>query len=124
VPSAPVELFHWGTSVVLTVIAVAVGVVVLRRWTRRGRDLWRSSDSSRLPVDRLYDRVVVRPVRGLASAVRIGDRDVIETYVEGAGVTTRGLGWLLRRGQTGAVQGYLMVVVVGAAAIAIVAGLA
>jgi len=123
VPGEPLELFHWTTSILLTLVVVVVGAPVLRQWGRRGRDLWQPVDLPRLPVDRLYDRVLVRPVRGLASAVRISDRDVIETYVEGAGVTTRGLGRLLRRAQTGAVQGYLMVVVVGAAAIALVAGL-
>ena len=123
VPGEPLELFHWTTSILLTLVVVVVGALVLRQWGRRGRDLWQPVDLPRLPVDRLYDRVLVRPVRGLASAVRISDRDVIETYVEGAGVTTRGLGRLLRRAQTGAVQGYLMVVVVGAAAIALVAGL-
>jgi NADH-quinone oxidoreductase subunit L len=123
-PVEPLELFHWPMSIVLTLVAVAVGAFVLRRWAQRGRDLWRSVDVPLLPVDRLYDLVLVRPVRGLAAAVRIGDSDVIETYVEGAGATTRGLGWLLRRAQTGAVQGYLMVVVVGAAAIALVVGLA
>jgi hypothetical protein len=34
----------------------------------------------------------------------------------------RGAGWLVRRAQNGNVQGYLMVVVVGAAVIAVVAG--
>jgi len=120
----PVELFHWTTAVLMTLVVLGSGAVVLRLWQRRGRALWKPYDVPRLPVDRLYDRVLVRPVRRLAVAAGIGDRDVIETYVEGASGSARGLGWLLGRTQTGAVQTYLMVVVVGAVAIAVVAGLA
>ena len=61
-------------------------------------------------------------MRRLAVVVRAGDRDVIDAYADGAAASARGLGGLLRRGQNGSVQGYLMVVVVGAAAIAVVAG--
>ena len=58
----------------------------------------------------------------LAILARAGDRDVIDAYADGAAASTRGLGWLLRRAQNGSVQGYLMVVVVGAAAVAVAAG--
>ena len=54
--------------------------------------------------------------------VRASDRDVIDGYADGAGASARGLGGLLRLAQSGNVQTYLMVVVVGAAAVAIVAG--
>ncbi|HEX6248690.1 MAG TPA: proton-translocating NADH-quinone oxidoreductase subunit L, partial [Nocardioidaceae bacterium] len=60
----------------------------------------------------------------LARGVRAGDRDVIDGYADGAGATTRGLGWALRRAQTGNIQTYLMVVLVGACAIAVAAGVA
>ena len=75
------------------------------------------------PIDWVWDRFLVRPVRRLALVVRAGDRDVIDAYAGGAAATARGAGGLLRRTQTGSVQGYLMVVVVGAAAIAVAAGL-
>jgi NADH-quinone oxidoreductase subunit L len=61
-------------------------------------------------------------VRTLATVVRAADRDVIDAYADGAGATARGLGRVLRVTQNGNVQGYLFVVVVGAAALAVVAG--
>ncbi len=67
---------------------------------------------------------MVRPVQVLARLVRANDRDVIDTYADGAGAATRGLGWLLRRAQAGNVQAYLMVVLVGACAVAVAAGVA
>ncbi len=64
----------------------------------------------------------MRPVRWLAQLVRAGDRDVIDGYADGAGASARGIGGLLRLAQTGNVQTYLVVVVVGAAAVAVLAG--
>ena len=61
----------------------------------------------------------MRWLSGLAVA---GDRDVIDGYADGAGATARGVGGLLRRTQTGNVQAYLLAVVGGAAAVAVVAG--
>jgi NADH-quinone oxidoreductase subunit L len=54
--------------------------------------------------------------------VRAGDRDVVDAYAEGAGASARGLGWVLRLAQNGNVQAYLLVVVVGAAVVAVAAG--
>ena len=65
---------------------------------------------------------LVRPVLALSRAVVIGDRDVVDSYAEGAGASARGLGWLLRAAQNGNMQVYLMVVVVGATALAVAAG--
>ena len=76
------------------------------------------------PVDRVYELAVVRPVRWLAQVVKAGDRDVIDGYADGAGASARGIGGLLRLAQNGNVQTYLMVVVVGAAAAAVLAGVA
>jgi NADH-quinone oxidoreductase subunit L len=122
-PAGEVHLFDLVTAALTTLLVLAVGAAVLRRRRSHGRDLW--SAAARRPVaDRLADTLVVRPVRRLASAATLGDRDVIETYVAGASGSTRGLGWLLRRTQTGVVQTYLMVVVVGAVAVAVAAGLA
>jgi NADH-quinone oxidoreductase subunit L len=54
--------------------------------------------------------------------VVINDRDVVDAYAESAAGSARGLGWVLRLAQNGNVQAYLMVVVVGAAAVAVAAG--
>ena len=118
----PVDMFHWSTAVLMTLVTVATGVAVLARYRRRGRELWRPVVVPHPPVDRVWDAAIVRPVNRLAILARAGDRDVIDAYADGAAASTRGLGWLLRRAQNGSVQGYLMVVVVGAAAIAVAAG--
>lgn len=118
-------LVHPTTAVLMTLLVAATAAVVYLLWRRHGgRDPWHPFVLPHPAVDRVYDVGVVRPVRLLARAVRAGDRDVIDGYADGAGATTRGLGWLLRRAQNGNVQAYLMVVVVGACAIAVAAGVA
>jgi len=117
------ELLHTGLSVVMTVLVVATGGLVAWSWQRSGgREPWSPFVLPHPPVDRIYAAGVVRPVGWLARLARANDREVIEGYVEATGAFTRGLGWLLRRAQTGNVQTYLMVVVVGACAAAVVAG--
>jgi NADH-quinone oxidoreductase subunit L len=104
-------------------LVVATAVVVAWQWRRSGgRDPWHPFVLPHPPVDRVYAVGLVRPVRWLARGAVAGDRDVIDAYADGAGAATRGVGWVLRRAQTGNVQTYLMVVVVGACAIAVAAG--
>ena len=116
------ELIHPVESLLMTALVLVTGAVVLLVWRSRGRSMWPRVVLPHPPVDRLYDAAVVRPVRRLAQLVRASDRDVIDGYADGAGASARGLGGLLRLAQSGNVQTYLMVVVVGAAAVAIVAG--
>ncbi|HET6700144.1 MAG TPA: NADH-quinone oxidoreductase subunit L [Nocardioidaceae bacterium] len=129
-PLAPAdqELVHGAVSVVMTLLVVAAAAGTGWLWRRdAGADPWARAGRVRaphVPVDRAYDLAVVRPVGWLARGARGGDRDVIEAYVDGAGATARGAGRLLRLAQNGNVQGYLMVVVVGAAALAVLAGAA
>ncbi|MEU6892949.1 NADH-quinone oxidoreductase subunit L [Streptomyces sp. NPDC046557] len=70
-------------------------------------------------LDAVYDRLFVRPVRGAASLVRFLDREVVDTYVRGAGTGPRLLGGLVRRAQTGNVQSYLSALLAGAVVLAI-----
>jgi NADH-quinone oxidoreductase subunit L len=116
------HLFHWSTSVLMTLLVIVTATVVLVLYARRGRQMWSAVVVPHPPIDWVWDRFLVRPVRRLALVVRAGDRDVIDAYADGAAASARGVGGLLRRTQTGSVQGYLMVVVVGAAAIAVAAG--
>lgn len=110
------------TSVLLTLLVLVAGAVVLLAWRRRGRDLWRPVPVPHPTVDLAYAGLLVRPVQRLALLARANDRDVIEAYVAGVAASARGLGWLLRRTQTGSIRVYLTVVVVGAAAVAVAAG--
>ncbi len=116
------ELFHLAESAGMTLLVAVVAVVVLVLWRRHGRAMWPRVVLPHPPVDRLYDAGLVRPVRRMSLVVRAGDRDVVESYVLGSGAAVRGIGRLLRLAQTGNVQTYLMVVVVGAAALAVAAG--
>jgi NADH-quinone oxidoreductase subunit L len=107
----------------MTLLVGATAIVVTRLWRRSGgRDPWHAVALPHPAVDRIYAAGVVRPVRWLATLVRANDRDVIEGYADGTGFAARGLGWLLRKAQNGNVQTYLMVVVVGACAAAVAAG--
>ena len=117
------HLLHVELSIVMTVLVALTAAAVFALWRRAGRtDPWPPYRFPHPPVDQLYDIGVVRPVNRLAILVRAGDRDVIDAYANGAGASARGIGWLLRLTQNGNVQGYLMVVVVGAAALALAAG--
>ena len=135
-PAYDEPLVHLGTAVATTALVVlaAVAVLALRGRTLRGRTLRGRTVRDRAPglprrvagwrvgADTAYDLALVRPVRWLAGVVRAGDRDVIDAYAAGAGASARGLAVLLGRSQTGSVRVYLMVVVVGAAAVAVAAG--
>ncbi|MFJ8012818.1 NADH-quinone oxidoreductase subunit L [Streptomyces sp. NPDC096339] len=70
-------------------------------------------------LDAVYDRLFVRPVRAAASLVRFLDREVVDTYVRGAGTAPKLFGSLVRRAQTGNVQSYLSALFAGAVVLAI-----
>ncbi|MGW7329531.1 NADH-quinone oxidoreductase subunit 5 family protein [Streptomyces sp. NPDC054840] len=70
-------------------------------------------------LDAVYDRLFVRPVQAAASLVRFLDREVVDTYVRGAGTGTQLLGSLVRRAQTGNVQSYLSALLAGAVVLAL-----
>ncbi|AUH41211.1 NADH-quinone oxidoreductase subunit 5 family protein [Streptomyces sp. CMB-StM0423] len=70
-------------------------------------------------VDALYAALFVRPVQAAARLVRFLDREVVETYVRGAGTAPRLLGAAVRRAQTGNVQSYLSALLGGALVLAV-----
>ncbi|MFE2328420.1 NADH-quinone oxidoreductase subunit L [Streptomyces sp. NPDC059385] len=70
-------------------------------------------------LDAVYDRLFIRPVLAAASLVRFLDREVVDTYVRGAGTAPRLFGSLVRRAQTGNVQSYLSALFAGAVVLAI-----
>ena len=72
-------------------------------------------------LDALYSALFVRPVVAAARLVRFLDREVIETYVRGAGAVPRLLGAAVRRAQTGNVQTYLSALLAGSVVLAIAA---
>ncbi|MFF5568401.1 NADH-quinone oxidoreductase subunit L [Streptomyces sp. NPDC012623] len=72
-------------------------------------------------LDAVYHQLFVRPVLAAARLVRFLDREVVDTYVRGAGTGARGLGALVRRAQTGNVQTYLSALLAGSVVLAIAA---
>jgi NADH-quinone oxidoreductase subunit L len=72
-------------------------------------------------LDAVYHLLFVRPVLAAADLVRFLDREVVDTYVRGAGTGTRWLGTAVRRAQTGNVQTYLSALLAGSVVLAIAA---
>ncbi|MFF8030614.1 NADH-quinone oxidoreductase subunit L [Streptomyces sp. NPDC016626] len=72
-------------------------------------------------LDAVYTALFVRPVRAGASLVRFLDREVVETYVRGAGNLPRWLGTAVRRAQTGNLQTYVSALLAGTVVLAVAA---
>ncbi|MEU3841682.1 NADH-quinone oxidoreductase subunit L [Streptomyces sp. NPDC028635] len=72
-------------------------------------------------LDAVYDALFVRPVQAGASLVRFLDREVVDTYVRGAGALPRWLGAAVRRAQTGNVQTYVSALLAGTVVLAVAA---
>lgn len=64
-------------------------------------------------LDAVYTDLFVRPVMAAASLVRFLDREVVDTYVRGAGTLPRLLGAAVRRAQTGNMQTYVSALLAG-----------
>ncbi|MET9501386.1 NADH-quinone oxidoreductase subunit L [Streptomyces sp. NPDC006622] len=64
-------------------------------------------------LDAVHTTLFVRPVQAGASLVRFLDREVVDTYVRGAGALPRWLGIAVRRAQTGNVQTYVSALLAG-----------
>ncbi|MFE5756289.1 NADH-quinone oxidoreductase subunit L [Streptomyces massasporeus] len=75
-------------------------------------------------LDAVYSVLFVRPVQAGASLVRFLDREVVETYVRGAGALPRWLGAAVRRAQTGNVQTYVSALLAGTVVLAVAVVLA
>ncbi|MER7773585.1 NADH-quinone oxidoreductase subunit L [Streptomyces sp. NPDC096191] len=72
-------------------------------------------------LDAVYTTLFVRPVQAGASLVRFLDREVVDTYVRGAGALPRWLGAAVRRAQTGNVQTYVSALLAGTVVLAVAA---
>jgi len=72
-------------------------------------------------LDAVYAALFVRPVMAGASLVRFLDREVVDTYVRGAGALPRLLGVAVRRAQTGNVQTYVSALLAGTVVLVVAA---
>lgn len=75
-------------------------------------------------LDALYTALFVRPVQAGATLVRFLDREVVETYVRGAGTLPCWLGTAVRRAQTGNLQTYVSALLAGTVVLAVAVVLA
>ncbi|MET9850925.1 NADH-quinone oxidoreductase subunit 5 family protein [Streptomyces ossamyceticus] len=72
-------------------------------------------------LDAVYETLFVRPVQAGARLVRFLDREVVDTYVHGAGALPRLLGAAVRRAQTGNVQTYVSALLAGTVVLVVAA---
>jgi NADH-quinone oxidoreductase subunit L len=72
-------------------------------------------------LDAVYTALFVRPVQAGARLVRFLDREVVDTYVRGAGALPRLLGAAVRRAQTGNVQTYVSALLAGTVVLVVAA---
>ncbi|GCB46824.1 NADH-quinone oxidoreductase subunit L [Streptomyces sp. NL15-2K] len=72
-------------------------------------------------LDAVYAGLFVRPVQAGATLVRFLDREVVETYVRGAGALPRLLGAAVRRAQTGNLQTYVSALLAGTVVLVVAA---
>jgi NADH-quinone oxidoreductase subunit L len=69
-------------------------------------------------VDELYGRIVVSPVRGISNAFsKIVDRGIIDGMIDGTGRLAQAIGMLAVRVQTGQLNTYAFVLLVGVVAV-------
>ncbi|WP_371546803.1 NADH-quinone oxidoreductase subunit L [Streptomyces sp. NBC_00554] len=72
-------------------------------------------------LDAVYAALFVRPVQAGATLVRFLDREVVDTYVRGAGALPRWLGEAVRRAQTGNLQTYVSALLAGTVVLVVAA---
>ncbi|MCX5559923.1 NADH-quinone oxidoreductase subunit L [Streptomyces sp. NBC_00038] len=72
-------------------------------------------------LDAVYSVLFVRPVQAGAALVRFLDREVVDTYVRGAGALPRWLGEAVRRAQTGNLQTYVSALLAGTVVLVVAA---
>ncbi|MDX3644688.1 NADH-quinone oxidoreductase subunit L [Streptomyces sp. MB09-02B] len=72
-------------------------------------------------LDAVYSALFVRPVLAGARLVRFLDREVVDTYVSGAGALPRLLGAAVRKAQTGNVQTYVSALLAGTVVLVVAA---
>jgi NADH-quinone oxidoreductase subunit L len=114
------EAFWAVASFALAMIVILVTAAVLNR------KVYASPDKSPAPrgfaktlynkwyVDEIYDAIIVRPVLSVSRGLwKIFDQGTIDGAANGAGYTTRALGWVGSQLQTGQVNTYAFGVVVG-----------
>ncbi|WP_329003608.1 NADH-quinone oxidoreductase subunit L [Kribbella sp. NBC_00709] len=112
---------NWAIALITTVLAVLGALAAYSLW-HRGADPRPVVLEREYGVDPAYQRLFVVPVQWFAKLAVGNDRDVIGAYVRATGRAGVLASQGFRKLQTGNVQTYLTAAVIGAVALAILAG--
>lgn len=118
--STALELSLMAASVIIALVGIAVAFVYYRKKVTLANQEARLGGIYRLMhnkfyVDEIYDTLVVQPIYHLSNSVlyKIVDVRIIDGIVNGLGAVTETGANTIRRMQTGVVQNYAVLIVVG-----------
>ncbi|GAA4495611.1 NADH-quinone oxidoreductase subunit L [Hymenobacter ginsengisoli] len=119
-PEHSTELMLMGISVLVAVIGIVLAYVqyVARAQRPAEDDAQRSAPENlvyhKYYVDELYDTIIVKPVMALSTGLyKFVENGIIDPIANGVGRVTLAGGQLLRNVQTGSVETYLILMVIG-----------
>ncbi len=119
-PEHSTELMLMGISVLVAVIGIVLAYVlyVARAQRPAEDDAQRSAPENlvyhKYYVDELYDNLIVKPVMALSTGLyKFVENGIIDPIANGVGRVTLAGGQLLRNVQTGSVETYLILMVIG-----------
>jgi NADH-quinone oxidoreductase subunit L len=119
-PEHSTELMLMGISVLVAVIGIVLAYVqyVARAQRPAEDDAQRSAPESlvyhKYYIDELYDTIIVKPVMALSTGLyKFVENGIIDPIVNGVGRVTLAGGRALRYVQTGSVETYLILMVIG-----------
>jgi NADH-quinone oxidoreductase subunit L len=119
-PEHSTELMLMGISVLVAVVGIVLAYVqyVARAQRPAEDDAQRSAPESlvyhKYYIDELYDNLIVKPVMALSTGLyKFVENGIIDPIANGVGRVTLAGGQLLRNVQTGSVETYLILMVIG-----------
>ncbi len=119
-PEHSTELMLMGISVLVAVIGIVLAYVmyVARAQRPAADDAQRSAPENlvyhKYYIDELYDNLIVKPVMALSTGLyKFVENGIIDPIANGVGRVTLAGGQLLRNVQTGSVETYLILMVIG-----------
>lgn len=119
-PEHSTELMLMGISVLVAVIGIVLAYVMyVARAQRPAEDEAQRSAPENLVyhkyyIDELYDNLIVKPVMALSTGLyKFVENGIIDPIANGVGRVTLAGGQLLRNVQTGSVETYLILMVIG-----------
>jgi NADH-quinone oxidoreductase subunit L len=119
-PKHSTELMLMGISVLVAVVGIVLAYVqyVARAQRPAEDDAQRSAPENlvyhKYYIDELYDNLIVKPVMALSTGLyKFVENGIIDPIANGVGRVTLAGGQLLRNVQTGSVETYLILMVIG-----------